>query len=296
MDDVTTAVPPASTSKVQAYYELTKPGIAGYVMMTAGVSAYVAAGGALHPLLALNTVVGIGLATGGALSLNQYVERELDALMERTKGRPLPTGRLEPTEAVVFGSALLLLGILYMAVTLGTLPALLAAASALTYHGVYTPLKTRSPIATLAGAVPGALPMLIGWTAVTNDFDLNGGIMFAIGYFWQLPHVLGLAWMLREDYGRVGFKLIPTGGAGVIGPSMVLATLVLLPVSLLPTVTGMTGVAYGVGASVLGIAFLATAIRAARDLTRDSARRVFLASLLYHPILMAVMLLDTVGS
>jgi protoheme IX farnesyltransferase len=276
-----------------AYYELTKPGIAGYVMITAGASAFVASGGAIDMRLALHTMLGIGLATGGALSLNQWVERDFDAVMARTRRRPLPTRRLDPMEALAFGSGLLMVGLVYMGLALGALPALLAAVSAIVYHGVYTPLKRRSYVATLAGAVPGALPMLIGWTAATGSLDPGGLALFAIGYLWQLPHVLGLAWMLKDDYAVVGFKLMPEGGARTIGLQMIAATAVLVPVSLAPTWLGLTGTLYSVVAIVLGLAFLGVAVRAARALTKDSARRVFLGSLLYHPLLLGAMVFDT---
>ena len=280
------------TSRARAFYELTKPGIAGYVMITAGASAFVASRGSLDLGVALHTMIGTGLATAGALSLNQYVEREPDAIMHRTRGRPLPTGRVSPMEALGFGAGLLMTGLVWLTWALGSLPALITAASGLMYHGVYTPLKSRSYVATLAGAVPGALPMLIGWTAVTDTIDVGGIALFAIGYLWQLPHVLGLAWMLREDYARVGFSLIPRGGGRSIGLQMVVSTVLLIPVSLAPTALGYTGSAYAVGAVVLGLAFAATAIAAARSLTDERARRVFLGSLLYHPLLLGLMVLD----
>jgi len=294
MDDATALQTTRSTSRVRAYYELTKPGIAGYVTITAGVSAFVGAAGHLDLSTAIHTMLGIWTATAGALSLNQYVEREEDAVMHRTRGRPLPTKRLTPNEALGFGTALLLGGVTYMAIALGALPALLTAASALIYHAVYTPLKRRSYVATLAGAVPGALPMLIGWTAATGRVDADGLALFGIGYLWQLPHVLGLAWMLRDDYALVGFKLIPEGGARAVGSQMVAATALLVPVSWLPTLLGLTGTPYLVLATILGVGFAATAVTAARQLTRDTARRVFLASLLYHPLLLGGMLFDTV--
>jgi protoheme IX farnesyltransferase len=284
---------PPSTSRARAFYELTKPGIAGYVMITAGVSAFVSARGQLPLAVALHTMIGVGLATAGALSLNQYVEREADAVMLRTRGRPIPTGRIEPVEALGFGFVLLMGGLLYLSLTLGTLPTLLTAASGLMYHGVYTPLKTRSHVATLAGAVPGALPMLIGWTAASGTIDRGGAAMFLIGYLWQLPHVLGLAWMLREDYARVGFTLIPPGGARSIGLHMVGSTLLLVPVSWAPTLLGYTGTPYLVGATVIGLAFLGTALAAARAMSDERARRVFFASLLYQPLLLCLMLFDT---
>jgi heme o synthase len=286
--------PPASPSRFRAFYELTKPGIAGYVMVTAGASAYVGSAGTLELSTAIHTIVGTGLATGGALSLNQYVERDFDAIMTRTRNRPIPSARVTPMEALAFGTVLLMGGLVYLASMVGALPAALAAASAIVYHGVYTPLKLRSYTATLAGSVPGALPMLIGWTAATGTIDIGGLALFAIGYLWQLPHVLGLAWMLRADYARVGFKLIPQGGARAIGLQMVVATALLVPVSWTPTFLGLTGTAYLSGATVLGLAFLWRAIGASRDLTEAAARRVFFASLLYHPLLMFLMVLDTV--
>ncbi|MEX2466464.1 MAG: heme o synthase [Gemmatimonadota bacterium] len=281
-------------SRVRAFYELTKPGIAGYVMVTAAASAYVGSEGTLGLATAIHTIVGTGLATGGALSLNQYVERDFDAIMLRTRGRPIPSARVTPMEALAFGAVLLMGGLVYLAAMVGALPAALAAASAIIYHGVYTPLKLRSYAATLAGSVPGALPMLIGWTAATGTIDPGGVALFAIGYLWQLPHVLGLAWMLREDYARVGFKLIPDGGARSIGLQMVAATGLLVPVSWTPTLLGLTGTVYLVGATLLGLAFLWRAMGAFRNMTDAAARRVFFTSLLYHPLLMSLMVFDTI--
>ncbi len=294
MNDARVSPKAPPTSRVAAYYELTKPGIAGYVMITAGVSAFVGSRASPQAALILHTMLGVGLATGGALTLNQYVERIPDGIMTRTRGRPIPSGRVEPIEAFVFGSALLIAGLVYLASTVGALPALITAASALLYHAVYTPLKTRSYVATLAGAVPGALPMMIGWTATTGTVDLGAVALFAIGYLWQLPHVLGLAWMLREDYARVGFNLIPPGGADSIANQMVVSTLLLIPVSLAPTALGITGIWYASGAVVAGVCFAAMAFRARGEMTDARARGVFLASLLYHPVLLVLMLINTI--
>ena len=288
------ATRPASVAR--AFYELTKPGIAGYVMVTAGVSAFVASRGQIPLVLAIHTIVGTGLATAGALALNQYVEREVDAVMVRTRRRPLPSGRLSPTTAWIFGSLVLMVGVLYLAVTTGALPALLTVLSAAAYHGVYGPLKTRSSLATLAGGVPGAMPTLIGWSAATGGVDLAGLGLFSIAYAWQLPHVLGLAWMLREDYERVGFKLIPPHDAAgkVIGWHMLAWLLVLVPLSGVPTWLGYTGQVYFWGALVASLAFLSLGVGAARHLTDTAARKVFFGSLLYHPVLLGLMLFDTV--
>jgi len=296
MAEITPRPATPARSKPRALYELTKPGIAGYVMVTAGVSAYVASRGQIPLAAALHTMVGTGLATAGALALNQYVERDVDAVMIRTRNRPLPAGRLDPTTALFFGMALLVGGAVYLAVTMGSLPALLTVFSAGAYHGVYVPLKSRSSLATLAGGVPGAMPTLIGWTAATGTLGLGGLGLFAIAYAWQLPHVLGLAWMLREDYERVGFKLIPPHDAAgrVIGRHMMAWLLVLVPLSGVPSWLGYTGWVYFAGALAASLVFLAVGADAARHLTDKAARKVFLGSLLYHPVLLGLMLFDTV--
>jgi len=288
---------PAETV-ARAFYQLTKPGIAGYVMVTAGVSAFVASRGALPLVAALHVMAGTGLATAGALALNQFVERDLDARMMRTRFRPLPAGRVGATTAFIFGSALLMGGVVYLAVAAGALPALLTVFSAAAYHGAYTPLKTRSSLATLAGGVPGAVPTLIGWTAATGTLDAGGLGLFAIAYAWQLPHVLGLAWMLREDYERVGFKLIPPHDAAgkTIGRHITGWLVALVPLSGIPFWLGYTGPVYFWGALVASLAFLGVGVDAARDLTDRAARKVFFGSLLYHPVLLGLMLLDTVRS
>jgi protoheme IX farnesyltransferase len=191
--------------------------------------------------------------------------------------------------------ALVLLGLAYLFLFVGWLPTLLSAVSAGSYHWVYRPLKSRSALATLAGAVPGAMPALIGSTTATGRIEGCGLALFAIAYLWQLPHVLGLAWMLREDYARVGFRLIP-GGADAerkVGRALMAATLVLVPASLLPTVLGYTGRWYLAGALVASLSFLWVGVRSSRPLTDDSARRVFLVSLLFHPVLLCLMLLNT---
>jgi protoheme IX farnesyltransferase len=187
-------------------------------------------------------------------------------------------------------------GIMYLAFLTGALPALLAALSAAAYHGAYTPLKTRSHLATLAGGVPGAMPTLIGWSAVRGEIGLGGVGLFAIAYAWQLPHVLGLAWMLKEDYRRVGFKLIPPHDAAgrVISRHMLAWLAVLVPLSGTPTWLGYTGWVYFWGALLASMAFLVVGIRATREFTPLTARKVFFGSLLYHPVLLGLMLFDTV--
>jgi protoheme IX farnesyltransferase len=293
MDDAT-PIDTAPGSRLRAYYELTKPGITGYVMITAGVSAYVASRGGIGLVDALHAMLGTGISTAGALALNQFVERGDDARMVRTRGRPLPSGRLTPAEALWSAALLLVAGLTYLTLVSGWLPAAIAGVSALAYLAVYTPLKRRSYVATLAGGFPGAFPVLIGWSAATGSLSVGALALFAIAYLWQLPHVLGLAWMLRVDYAKVGFKLIPEGGSRVIGRHMVAATSLLLPVCVTPTLIGLTGWWYLGGALAASIGFLGVAVSAARNMTHARARALFLASLLYHPILMGLMMLDTV--
>ena len=283
--------------KAGALYELTKPGITGYVMMTAGVSYYVASGGRVEVLPLMHTLLGVALGTAGALALNQYVERDVDAVMTRTSKRPLPSGRLRPAEALAFGGALLVVGVVYLGLMVGWLPSVLTAASAAAYILAYTPLKTRSYLATLVGAVPGAFPALIGWSAATGTVEFGAVILFCIAFLWQLPHVLALAWLLREDYARVGFFLSPPSDpAGMrIGRHMVFHSVSLLAISGLPTFLGLTGQIYLVGAFVLGLITLGFSVAAAAQMSRPRARRVFLWSLLYQPLLLGLLLIDTVG-
>lgn len=293
MDDAT-AIKHTPATRLRAGFELTKPGITAYVMITAGVSAYVASRGAVTAITAFHAVLGTGLSSAGALALNQYVERTIDAVMKRTRSRPIPSGRLTPPQAIAVALALLVGGLGHLAYRCGAWPTAVAALSALMYLAVYTPLKRRSYAATLAGAVPGALPTVIGWSAATGSIEPGTLALFAIAYLWQLPHVLGLAWMLREDYEQVGFKLVPEGGGVVVGRHMVSATALLVPTSALPTLLGYTGLWYLGGALLASSAFLGVAIRTSREMDDAGARRLFLASLLYHPALLGLMLFDTV--
>ncbi len=298
MSGTATKAPPAggSLARATAYYELTKPGIALFVVITVSVSYYVAAGGVVDVLRIVHTIIGAAMGTAGALALNQYVERDLDARMKRTRTRPLPSGRLRPWEALAFGLGLVVFGVGYLIWRVGWLPALLTAFSAAAYIFAYTPLKTRSYIATLVGAVPGAIPALIGWSAATGGFAVGAFVLFAIAFLWQLPHVLALAWLLREDYARVGFFLTPPTDpqGGRIGKHMVYHSISLLLVSVFPTLLGLTGTIYLLGAMALGLVMLTVCVVAARDMTARHARRVFLYSLLYQPLLLGLMVLDTI--
>jgi protoheme IX farnesyltransferase len=285
-----------NASRLAVYYELTKPGIAGYVMVTAGVTYFVGAGGRADFLPVLFTLLGTVLATGGALALNQFVEWELDALMERTRSRPIPSGRMGPMEALLFGNLLAVGGVALLFFTVGWLPAALTALSALSYNLVYTPLKKVSYISTLAGAFPGAMPTLIGWSAATGSLNLEAGSIFAIAYLWQLPHVLSLGWLLRKDYARAGFYLIPKSDPDGrrIAWHITAFSATLLLVGLVPTWLEATGLVYLVGMGILGTFLLVLALGTLKEkrLTASAARRVFLGSLVYHPLFLLLLLLD----
>lgn len=273
-----------------AYLELTKPGIAFFVVVTAAVG-YAMAGlpGNVSSATLFHVALGTGLSTAGALALNQYLERRPDALMVRTRQRPVPSGRITPGRARWFGWGLAVAGVGHLLFWTGWLPALLAATAGVLYNGAYTPLKLRSPLATPVGAVPGALPALIGWTAHAGAVGPGGLTLFAILFLWQLVHVLALGWNLREDYVRAGFQLIPPGSPRLVAGLMLGYTAALLPVSLLPAFFGMTGTPYLAAAAVLGLGLGALTAAFLFQPTQRRCRQVFRASLLYHPALLTSM-------
>lgn len=277
------------TGRAGAYLELTKPGITVFVAVTAVAGYLVASMPAAIPSVLFHLVVGITLSTAGSLALNQYLERRPDSVMLRTRGRPVPSGRISARRALLFGWLLVVAGTGHLWFWVGWVPALAAAAAAFLYDAVYTPLKLRSPLATPVGAVPGALPALIGWSAHSGTVDARGMILFGILFLWQLIHVLALGWNLRHDYERAGFQLIPPGSDRLISGLMVGNALVLLPVSILPSVLGMTGDLYLAGALVLGAGMVAVTLAFRINPTKQRCGRVFLGSLLYHPLLLAAM-------
>lgn len=274
---------------VRAYLELAKPGITLFVAVTAAAGYLVAALPAAIPARILHLALGIVLSTAGALALNQYLERGPDSLMIRTRPRPVPSGRIAPGRAALFGGLLLAAGIGHLWYWVGWLPAVIAAVSAALYDAVYTPMKLRSPLATPVGAVPGALPALIGWTAHTGAIDARGMTLFGILFLWQLIHVLALGWNLRDDYERAGFHLIPSGSSSLISGLMVGYAAALLALSAVPVLLGMAGGVYLTGAVVLGIGMVAICLAFRVDPNRQRCQRVFLGSLLYHPLLLGLM-------
>jgi len=275
---------------------LTKPRVVLMVLVTTVVGYYVGLTGAPDYVRLVHLLIGTMLAAGGTLALNQYWERDVDARMERTRVRPLPDGRLSPLEALVFAGAVTLAGLGYLGAFVGPLVMLVTAATTALYLFAYTPLKLRTPLCTIIGAVPGALPPVTGWVASREAFGLGAWVLFGILFLWQLPHTLAIARLYRDDYARAGVRLLPVVDADGTSTERQIVTgcLALLAVSLLPTLIGLAGPLYFVGAFLLGAAFVAIGARQALAPSAGSARRVLFASLLYLPILLTLLAIDKV--
>ena len=280
--------------ELSSYLELTKPRVTALVLGTTAAGFYLGSTAGFDALLFLNTLLGVGLAAAGTSALNQYAESDADAKMLRTRMRPIPSGRLSSSRALAFASAISLAGLVHLAVTVNLLTSALVGLTLFSYIFVYTPLKRVTPFSTLIGAIPGALPPLAGWTAASGDITPGGLALFGILFVWQMPHSLAIAWMYREDYRRGGFALLPVVDpeGGSTGRQILAQSLVLLPVSLLPAVLGVTGPAYFFGALVLGLLLLVAAAPTAFGGTTRAARRLLIASVLYLPLLLGLMALD----
>ncbi len=280
------------------YAALTKPRVVAMVLVTTAAGYYLGSAGSPRLAPLLYTLAGTALAAAGTLALNQYMERDLDARMERTRRRPLPEGRLRPVEALVAGLMLLLAGLLVLAGTTNPVATLVTAGIAATYLLLYTPLKPVTSLCSLVGAVPGALPPVTGWAATRGTLGAEAWILFAIMFLWQIPHSLAIGRMYRDDYARAGIRVLPVvdRGGGSTGVQVVSNCLALLPVALLPTLVGLAGPVYFLVALVLGLGFLWSAIGLARRDSAADARRLLLASLVYLPVLLGVMALDKLAS
>jgi protoheme IX farnesyltransferase len=291
-----TAEPPVLTrTRLADYLELTKPRVGVLVLFTVAAGAWLAARGAPDLTILAHALAGTGLVVAGASALNQFLERHTDALMQRTESRPLPAGRLQPLEVLLVGVALGILGTGYLVATLRQpLAAVVAATALVSYVLVYTPLKRKTTLNTLVGAVPGALPPVIGWTAVTGSLDREVLVLFLIVYLWQVPHFLAIAWIYRDDYARAGLKMLPVVDehARLTGRQMVTYCVALIPISMMPAVLGLAGPVYLTGAVILGLAFLNCALGFQRAKSAHEARRVLRASLIYLPALLALLLVD----
>jgi protoheme IX farnesyltransferase len=291
----TAAALPLARSRFADYLELTKPRIAVLVLFTVAAGYWLGSAGPTDLVGLLNTVAGTALVAAGASVLNQLLERHSDARMRRTDQRPLPAGRVLPAEALVFGLALGGLGLAYLALLVGQpLTVALAALTFVGYVVVYTPLKRLTVWNTLVGAVPGALPPVIGWSAARGALDAEIGAVFLILFLWQVPHFLAIAWIYREDYGRAGLRMLPVADAAGnrTARHMVGFCAALVLASLAPVLLYSAGPVYLVGAALLGVAFLAATLGFWCERTAAQARRVLRASLLYLPLVLALLLLE----
>lgn len=295
------AVPPARQefaaavrARLADYVTLTKPRVTAMVLLTTLAGFYMGSARGLDAGLLLNTLFGTALAAAGASALNQYLEREGDARMRRTRNRPLPGGRLDPQSALLFGGLLAAGGILFLALSVSGLASGLVALTLVTYVLLYTPLKSRSPLCTLVGSLPGALPPLVGSVAAEGRITPVGIGLFAILFVWQLPHALAIACLYRDDYDRGGCLMLPVvaGDNAATGRIALLFALALVPVTLLPALWGGAGMLYLGGALLLGAVQAAAAGPLARTGSLPAARRLLLATVVYLPILLGLMAFD----
>lgn len=276
------------------FVELTKPRITFMVVLTTVAGFLLATPGTVAWELLIHAVIGTALVASGASTLNQVIERRTDARMRRTANRPIPAGRLAPEKAMAFGVALSAVGVTYLALLVNGLTALIGALTLVSYVLVYTPMKRKSSLATIVGAVPGAAPPVMGCTAATGVLGPLAGVLFAILFLWQMPHFLAIAWIYRSDYARGGFPLLTLGH--LPGPrtarQMMLYAAALIPVSLLPSALGISGLPYFVGALVLGLVFFGFCFAFSLSQTSRAARRLLLASVVYLPIVLLLMVAD----
>lgn len=277
-----------------AYFELTKPRIAFMLVLTAAAGFYLGSDKGFNWMLFINSMAGIALLAFGVSTLNQFIEKKTDALMERTARRPLPSGKLSSVEALIFGSFLIILAEIYLAYFVNGLTALLGIIVIIGYVFLYTPLKTRTSASTAIGALPGAMPPLMGFTAAANEITLSAWVMFAMLFLWQFPHFLAIAWMYREQYAKAGILMLPVvePEGKITARQIVLFTILLVPVSLAPFFFGFAGLIYLIGAVVLGLWFLYASIQAARAKSVAQARKLLLISVLYLPLIFGLLVFN----
>lgn len=281
-------------SRFLDYLSLTKPELTFLSVVTALTGYYLGADGSLQASLLLHTLFGTALTGGGAGALNQYIEREYDGMMKRTENRPVPSGRVHAYEALLFGMILSILGIADLTLYTNALTGFLASATLVSYIFLYTPLKRITPLSTIVGALPGALPPVMGWTAARNEITAEALVLFALLFVWQIPHFLSLAWMYKRDYARAGYRLLTVvEPEGNMAARQTLAySALLVPLVIVPWSMGMFGPLYLSLALLLSLAFLALSVHLVRVRSNVAARLVFIGSLVYLPVLMAVMVID----
>jgi len=278
------------------FIALTKPGLVIMLVLTTCVGFYLGSDGPVDWLRLLHTLAGTALAAGGTLALNQFMERDRDAMMQRTRKRPLPAGKLRPAQALGFGAGITVAGLAYLALVVNVLSCAVTALITVTYLFLYTPLKHRTTLSTVFGAVPGALPPVTGWAAARNELGLEAGVLFAILFLWQMPHALALAWLFREDYARAGFQLLPAvdPDGRFTSVQILINCLALTAFSLVPTILGISGVVYFYAAFAAGLGLLSFAIHLTVTRTQASARNLFIASLVFLLVQFSVMAYDKV--
>lgn len=280
--------------RIQAFVELTKPRIAFMLILSAAAGFYMGTVGAFNFVLFVNAMIGIGLLAFGVATMNQWLERRIDVHMERTAGRPLPTGRVTPNEALFFGIVQCAVAELYLFFLVNPLTAAFGTTVIVGYVFLYTPLKTKTSASTAIGAIPGAMPPLMGWTAAANEFTLGAWILFVFLFLWQFPHFFAIAWLYKDQYAKAGIKMLPVvdRDGKLTARQIVMFTLMLVAVSLAPFFFGFSGWIFGAAALVLGIWFLFESIRTAKAKTPEMARRLLYVSVLYLPLLFTIMVLD----
>jgi protoheme IX farnesyltransferase len=280
--------------KLAAYVELTKPRIAFMLVLTSAAGFYLGSTQGFNFVLFTNAMVGIALLAFGVATLNQFIERKTDTLMERTAKRPLPTNKISPNEALIFGITQCAVAELYLLFLVNGLTAALGLIVIVGYVFLYTPLKTKTSASTAIGALPGAMPPLMGWTSAADSINIGAWTLFAMLFLWQFPHFLAIACMYKEQYAKAGIKMLPTleKDGRITARQIVLFTVLLVPVSLAPFFIGLAGIYYLVGAIVLGIWFLWASIQAARFKTVEKSRKLLLVSVLYLPIIFALMVFN----
>ena len=276
--------------------DLFKGRLTSLVLLTTLVGFYMGTHGSMDIWLMVHTLLGTALVACGAAALNQYWERDFDANMRRTRNRPIPSGELQPDTVLLVGGLSAGLGLVYLAIAVNLITSVLGAVTLASYLFIYTPLKRITPLNTVVGAIPGALPPLMGWTAVRGEVSIGGWSLFAILFFWQLPHFLAIAWQYREDYAKAGFMMLPVVDPQGIrtGSQTVSHTLGLLTISLFPVLFSLAGWFYLFGALLLGGIFLFFAVQFSRDLTASKARQLFFVSILYLPLLLGLMVCDKI--
>lgn len=281
-------------SVLRDYFDLSKPGIGFYSLITTFAAFWMASSGKIDLVLLFHTIVATGLVTAGGGALNQVIEIEADSEMRRTEKRPLPAGRVSVLSGLIFGVITSIIGTAYLLIAVNPLTALLAIGTLAGYLFIYTPSKKITSLSTVIGAFPGAIPILIGWVAVTGSIDLRGWTLFAILFLWQIPHFLAIAWMYRKDYARAGFPMLtviePEGISAA--HQSVIYLVVLVPISLYPTVLGLTGYIYFAGAFILGIGYLLSGVMVAIKRTNTAAKQMLFASIIYLPVLLVLMVID----